>query len=105
MVRVNKAGLSIAAPRGAARIFIRGRAEIMETKSFQKETLLAITIAKESTYFMDEQLTVLTTKIGVFPTKLPSYLFDVLSEYKSVQINVSLHHTDLTKRPRSFATC
>jgi len=77
----------------------------METKNLEKETLLAITIAKESIYFKDKQLTVLATNIGVFPTKLPSCLFDVLSEYKSVQINVSLHHTDLMKRPRSFATC
>ena len=35
--------------------------------------------SQESTYIVDKQLTVLTTKPGVLPTKLPSCFSDILS--------------------------
>jgi len=36
----------------------------MAAKSVEKEKLLVIRIAKESTYFVDKQLTVINTKTG-----------------------------------------
>ena len=39
-------------------------AEVMEAKSLEKENLLVIRIAKESTYFVDKELTVFTMKTG-----------------------------------------
>ena len=63
----------MALARGAARIFLRGGPSY-GSKSLEKEKLLVIRIVKESTWFVDKQLTVLTTKTGG-PSNYPAILF------------------------------
>ena len=57
--------LCIDSTRGAERIFLRGGAEIMEVKAMKRK-IACDKNSQESTYIVDKQLTVLTTKPGSF---------------------------------------
>jgi len=63
---------------GAARIFLRGWLKLWKQKVC-KGKIACDKNSQESTYIVDKQLTVLTTKPGALPTKLPSCFSDILS--------------------------
>ena len=65
--------------RGAARIFVRGGGLKLWKQKLRKGKIACDKNSQESTYIVDKQLTVLTTKPGVLPTKLPSCFSDILS--------------------------
>jgi len=64
--------------RGAARIFLRGGLKLWKQKLW-KGKIACDKNSQESTYIVDKQLTVLTRKPRVLPTKLPSCFSDILS--------------------------
>ena len=68
----------IKASRGAARIFLRGGLKLWKQKLW-KGKIACDKNSQESAYIVDKQLTVLTMKPGVLPTKLPSCFSDILS--------------------------
>ena len=65
--------------RGAARIFLSGGGLKLWKQKLWKWKIACDKNSQESTYIVDKQLTVLTTKPGVLPTKLPSCFSDILS--------------------------
>ena len=84
--------------RGAARIFLRGGLKLWKQRLW-KGKIACHKNSQESTYIVDKQLTVLTTKPGVLPTKLPSCF-----SY-SFMTTVKRNHLDYMSQPSLALIC
>jgi len=65
--------------QGRSQDFSKGGGLKLWKQKLWKGKIACVKISQESTCIVDKQLTVLTTKPGVLPTKLPSCFSDILS--------------------------